>query len=548
MSRGTQLPVQILADAALQRAPPLSAFRLVRGVTLASFSYGFSIAVLNSAFDVMASELWACRPAELAIPSECADMSSRRVWLSHCEDCPSVCTELSPIDCTRLHWVKATIYASLYAGGVVGAGSTPLLLNQGRAHALRICALLFLIAAVSSAVSTSLAGVLWARVLTGIAVGIASVTTPLYISEVSPRERRGMFSTSHQVMVTVSAFIAMCLGLLFSDPAIDSMTIDESTGQITEYEVDLSSFQRAWWRVLLAMPALPASMLFYIFKEAYPFDTPTWYLEQQRHSDCYLCLQKLEHVVDVDTELQCLVQLHGPLQARLPLRKVYQNLQYRYALLVGLTLSIFQQFIGINLFLSSSNGMFQRAGLTFTEASLASAIMSGGNLIAGLPALCLVDRIGRRQLLLIGISLQCISLVPAIVFLWIDSDSDAAIVAQIIGIMCFVMSFALAYGPVLWVYLFEMFPMPMRNAATSLCTSANWAAALIMVFVGNLVLDNRILYTVMCGINLGALLWVFCFVRETKTRTLGDSPYCEVPSTQPKPPQTQSSASASISD
>eukprot|EP01070_Trichotokara_eunicae_P008941 Trichotokara_eunicae@DN5920_c0_g1_i4.p1 len=200
---------------------------------------------------------------------------------------------------------------------------------------------------------------------------------------------------------------------------------------------------------------------------------------------------------------------------------------YRRVILVACLLSAFQQLGGINVFIASSNKLFEQAGMDSGTQTMLSTLMTALNVVMTFPSLYLIEKMGRRSLLLMGCIGQTIGMLPATIMYWTtsDEDDDVVNVLAIIGVFVFIFFFAVAYGPVLWVYLFEIFPTEIRGSAAAAATGMNWIASIAMVYLGAMSDENKINYTIFSAMLILSVLIVAFLMKETKGRALEDSPY-----------------------
>lgn len=420
------------------------------------------------------------------------------------------------IGCPSLKWYNAFLATSVLVGATIGSLTGGNFLVFGRRTVLLVTMCIFLIGIVSCTVSNSFSALIWGRIVVGYAIGLVSVASPTYMSEVTPSSKRGSYGVMHQLMIVVGIFLPMLLGLPLVDPAAQD---------------DLwrpSMFQEFWWRFMLATGILPTLLALYLLLCVYTFDTPVYYVEQRRFKDAAALLELIHGKQDIHEELESVIQnvREGELSKRngMTFGVALKNPEYRHVIIVGIVLAAFQQFGGINVFMTSSSDIFRKAGLSGTMQIGMSVIMGAINIVMTFPTLYLIERMGRKSLMFIGSLLQFISVVPAAIMYWINPDSPITQILAIIAVLGFVTFFAVAYGPVLWVYLFEIYPMEIKDVAAGVATAVNWVAGVIMVFVTGL-LDNRESYTLFAGLQLVGTILIFFLMRETKGLALGDSPF-----------------------
>lgn len=319
---------------------------------------------------------------------------------------------------------------------------------------------IFLVGIVSSTVSHSFSALIWGRLIIGYAVGLVSVASPTYMSEVTPKQKRGTYGVFHQLMIVIGIFIPLLLGLPLKNPT------EQNDLWVPE------PFQEFWWRFMLALGIVPTLLTLYLLSRVFTFDTPVYYVEQRRFKDASRLLQLIHGREDIQEELDSIIdnvrQSEINKQKGMTFQHAFKNPEYRHVIIIGCLLSAFQQFGGINVFTTSSSEIFKKAGLNGTMQTTMSILLGGINLVMTFPTLYLIERMGRKSLMLMGSSLQFIVVVPAAIMYWINKDSQITQILAIVAVIGFVFFFAIAYGPVLWVYLFEIYPFEIKDVAVSL--------------------------------------------------------------------------------
>ncbi|MCY0386674.1 sugar porter family MFS transporter [Robbsia sp. Bb-Pol-6] len=380
------------------------------------------------------------------------------------------------------------------AGAAGGAGVAGRLADHfGRRPTLLWTAAVFLAGAVVSACAVDLPMLLVGRVLVGIGIGGASMLTPLYLAEIAPAKTRGALVSCNQLAVT--------LGILLS------------------YLVGYALAASGSWRWMLGLSAVPGALLalgMYLLPE-----TPRW-LAGHGHTDlARASLRKLRGAdVDIDAEV---AELRADLksdrqtaQHEAPSKK--ERLAQRLPLIVGVGLAIFQQVTGINTVIYFAPMIFQAAGLSSASAAiLATAGIGVVNVLMTVVAIRLVDRVGRRVLLLWGVGGMGVSLsLLACVFLFgkgpILSWLTAASLTAYIGF------FAIGLGPVFWLLLSEIFPLAIRARGMSAATIANWLAnlAVALSFLNLTALLGRPgVFFIFAALSFAALLFAYRLIPET---------------------------------
>nr|AHF27423.1 putative sugar transporter 25 [Phaedon cochleariae] len=437
--------------------------------------------------------------------------------------------------CTAYKNYAAFISTAVFIGAATGSMGGGVFMMFGRRGMCLISMVVFLFGIIASVCANSFPALLWARLLCGLGVGLISVCCPTYMSEVTPANVRGKFGVFHQLFVTVGILAGTLLGLPLAlktpIPSLDdAIAVNLPDGTKVKMLDEIDTFSRIWWRIMLGIGILPVILTTYLMGFVYKFETPYYYMEKQSPKDTERLLQMIMEKDDVASELLYIKESVETSQAAkaagMTLSQAWKaRKDYRWVIFFGCLLSAFQQLGGINVFISSSNKLFEDAGLSGKWPTIVSNITMFVNCIMTIPAVPLIEKLGRRTLLLIGTCGMTVSVGPAAICYWaLEDGSKVTQWLAIVGCVCFIICFAATYGPILWVYLFEIYPISISSAAAGSATACNWVAGIIMVFV-TAYLDNKVSYLVffiMCGISA---LVVFFWMKETKGRPLGDSPF-----------------------
>eukprot|EP01056_Protomagalhaensia_sp_Gyna25_P000395 Protomagalhaensia_sp_Gyna_25__394@NODE_1187_length_2084_cov_139_054279_g943_i0_p1_GENE_NODE_1187_length_2084_cov_139_054279_g943_i0NODE_1187_length_2084_cov_139_054279_g943_i0_p1_ORF_typecomplete_len507_score63_84Sugar_tr/PF00083_24/1_1e88MFS_1/PF07690_16/4_6e15MFS_1/PF07690_16/1_1e06TRI12/PF06609_13/2_3e09TRI12/PF06609_13/1_6e03TRI12/PF06609_13/2_3e03MFS_4/PF06779_14/9_2e03MFS_4/PF06779_14/1_2e05MFS_4/PF06779_14/4_8e03MFS_4/PF06779_14/1e04MFS_3/PF05977_13/0_00035MFS_3/PF05977_13/2_NODE_1187_len len=458
---------------------------------LSSFVFGLQLALLNTSMSYVSWEYEWCDPESIA-------------------------------DCSRHKLFSSLVSSSLYVGAAIGAVFAGSCLAFGRRTLLMMSDAVFILGAVSCACANSFAALTWARVICGVGVGLATVGTPAYLSEVCPPNVRGKYGVLHQLFICLGLLTAALLGL----PLALASPIPEAASGIY-VEQDLLS--RIWWRVVVAFPIVPCLLQLVLLNNVYPFETPHCLIERGHYGDAKMLYRRILGRDDVSEALNSAVKeielSQVAAKAGATLASSMRIPEYRKAILIGCVLAMFQQLGGINVFMSSSTALFIQAGLKGAMPTVMTIVMQAIFTAMVLPSVPLIESLGRKPLLLWGSLGMGLSTLPAAICYWaVGADSDVTMWLAIVGCFLVVACFANTYGPVLWVHLFEMFPIEIKGAANGLAGACVWISCVVIVFVaGNL--DNNVNYTLFTSMNFVGCLFVWAFMLETKGRVIGDSPY-----------------------
>eukprot|EP01054_Gregarina_sp_Poly1_P004421 Gregarina_sp_Poly_1__4420@NODE_2384_length_2199_cov_2205_443246_g1518_i0_p1_GENE_NODE_2384_length_2199_cov_2205_443246_g1518_i0NODE_2384_length_2199_cov_2205_443246_g1518_i0_p1_ORF_typecomplete_len525_score54_42Sugar_tr/PF00083_24/6_3e95MFS_1/PF07690_16/2_3e14MFS_1/PF07690_16/1_6e11TRI12/PF06609_13/4e08TRI12/PF06609_13/5_9MFS_3/PF05977_13/2_1e05MFS_3/PF05977_13/0_018MFS_2/PF13347_6/1_6e03MFS_2/PF13347_6/8_1e07MFS_2/PF13347_6/21MFS_4/PF06779_14/1_4_NODE_2384_length_2199_cov_2205_443246_g1518_i078 len=425
-------------------------------------------------------------------------------------------------DCTAHKNYAAFMSTAVFIGAATGSMTGGVFLTFGRRGMMLIANAVFIFGTVSSCCANSFSALLWARLLVGYAVGLVSVVVPVYMSEVTPANVRGQYGVFHQLFITIGILIGTVIGLPL--PLASPLPADD------EIPTEIGIFAKVWWRVMLGFAIIPILLSCYLLGAVYQFETPHYYVERGNYGDAAMLFRRIlkrEDVTDVVNQVvKEIEESEAAKKAGMSLAVAWKRSDYRKVIVLGCAFSAFQQFGGINVFMASSTQLFLDAGLDGYMPTVMTVIMSLINSVMTLPAVPLIEKMGRKSLLLCGCIGMTISVAPAAICYWAIPDSDATMWLSIVGCLLFVIFFAATYGPILWVYLFEIYPMEIRGAAAGLATAWNWIAGIVMVFVTNYI-EANVSYTLFTVLSLVGTLLVAFFMLETKGRELGDSPYVQ---------------------
>ncbi len=324
--------------------------------------------------------------------------------------------------------------------------------KYGRRDSLRVLAVLYLVSAIGCAMAWSWTSLIVFRVICGLAIGGSSVLGPMYIAEISPAKWRGRFVGFFQFNVVFGILLAY-----FSNYLVGSMGLGA-----------------AEWRWKLGVAAFPALaffvMLFFIPR------SPRWLVKKQRVEEARDVL-KLIGEENYEQELQEIVE---SIDAEHHLGdEALFTWKYRLPIFLAITIGLFNQLAGINAILYYLNHIFASAGFNKVSSDLQSVAIGATNLVFTMIAMTLIDRIGRKVLLLIGAVGTAICL-SGVAWIFLTNQHQELLVWLLIGYIAF---FAFSQGAVIWVYIGEVFPNRVRGKGQSLGSSAHWVMNGIIALV-----------------------------------------------------------------
>lgn len=405
--------------------------------------------------------------------------------------------------------------ASMLLGCSIGAFSAGNLANRyGRKAIMLFTSILFLLSALGSGWAGSATEFIIYRLLGGIAVGAASVIVPTYISEIAPAHYRGRLASLQQLGIVIGIFIAF----------LSNYTI----AQIAGGAQGIFLFEIPAWRWMFWVETLPA-LLFLIGSIIVP-ESPRYLMSIHKEERAAAVFAKL-HAENIQEKLKSIRETLSA-DHRPKLIDVYDKKRLFHPIVwAGIMLAAFQQLVGINVIFYYGATLWQAAGFGEQESLQINIISGIVNITCTLVAISLIDKIGRKPLLMIGsvgmaitLSIMCIvfynaELTPSGT---LQLSTHGSIIA-LIAANLYIFSFGVSWGPIVWVMLGEMFSNQMRGAATSVSTSLHWLVnfAVTMTFPILLVeigLDGAYgIYTVFAILSI---FFVKRFLQETKDKTL----------------------------
>jgi len=336
-----------------------------------------------------------------------------------------------------LGWaVSSALWGTLLGALAIGSPAD----RFGSRDLLRWVGFLYMVSAIGCAIAWNLPTFLVFRFLAGVAIGSSSVLAPVYISEISPAERRGALVGLFQINIVVGILLAYCSNFLVAG------VVDAAIA----------------WRVKLAVAVLPAAT-FFVLLFTIP-NSPRWLALKGRVDEARRSLERLGSSDPSDAIGRYSAPVAGLAEARLSWRL------HRRPILLAVSLAAFNQLSGINAILYYLGDIFAAAGFSAWSADLQSVAIGATNLAATLVGLSLIDRIGRRTLLLIGSVGTAVALVGVALIM-----ATAAARGWLLPLLVlFIASFAVSQGAVIWVYLSEIFPTAVRARGQGLGSAAHW--------------------------------------------------------------------------
>ncbi len=384
-------------------------------------------------------------------------------------------------------WQGFTVASSLI-GTVLGsiiAGQPAK--KYGRKKVLMVIAIMYLLSAIGCASSTLWLLFITFRFIGGIAVGASSVVGPMYISEIAPANLRGRLAGSFQLNIVAGIFIAYLTNFLFVDLGENS------------------------WRWMLGIMVVPAG-LFWLLVRTIP-ESPRWLILNDRDEEALPILKKLgeTNVSQVVADIRASVSAHT--------ETLFQK-KYSKPIFFAVVLAMFNQLSGINAIIYYAPRIFEMAGFDKAQSYLQPVYIGAANLLFTLLAMSLIDKFGRKKLLLIGsVGMVFFLGLTAMAF---NGGANSNVIIYLIGFIAF---FAFSQGAVIWVFISEIFPNSVRSQGGSLGSFTHWIMAAIISWTFPVIVEGSakggfysfVFYSAMMLLHL---IFVWKFLPETKGRSL----------------------------
>jgi sugar porter (SP) family MFS transporter len=396
------------------------------------------------------------------------------------------------------NFLQGVIVSVLLVGAVTGAlTSGPLSDRFGRRPVVLLAAIIFAAGAIAAALAPNVGFLIFARFILGLGVGLASLVVPLYIAEIAPPATRGALVSLNQLMITIGILVSYLVGVAFTP--IEG------------------------WRYMFAVAVVPALILG-IGMFTLP-ESPRWLVKNGKldKARSVLLLSRVE--AGVETEMQQMEEIERieRQQAQVGYKELLAP-WIRPALIVGVGLAIFQQITGINTIIYYAPTILEKVGFSAGGAIAATALGVGVvNVGFTILAVWIVDRVGRRPLLLIGLIGMTVSLGLLGVVFSLGSTSGAAGLLATVCLGLYIASFAISLGPIFWLMISEIYPLNMRGSAMSIAALCNWGSNFIVALTFPVLLatfGGAGSFWLFAVIGIVAWIFVYFMVPETKGRTL----------------------------
>ncbi|WP_181780289.1 sugar porter family MFS transporter [Pseudonocardia pini] len=397
---------------------------------------------------------------------------------------------------------EGVVVSSLLFGAMFGALFGGRIADRlGRRTGLLLCAGMFLLGALGSALAPDVTVMVVARVLLGLAVGSASVTVPLFLAEMAPADRRGRIVTINELMIVSGQLLAFVVNSI----------IDATVGGDHV------------WRVMLGVAAIPAVLL--LVGMLFLPDSPRWYALRGRYADTRRVLERTRPAADVDAEYAQIVE-HAEAdtaeEQKSPLATLRAHPWMRRVLWIGIGLAALQQGSGVNTIIYYGTTILESTGLGASASIIATVSLGVIAVLGCLLGIYLLGRFDRRPLLIIGtIGVASSHAVLAVCFLLPESTAVSyLILGAMLLFMLIVQTFA---GPIVWLMLSEIFPAAIRGFAMGLAIFVLWGVNTVISF-GFPIMAETVgsagTFAIFIVINACSAVFVIRCLPETRGRSL----------------------------
>lgn len=406
--------------------------------------------------------------------------------------------------------MEGLVISSIMLGAVIGAATAGFLSDRfGRKRILIIGGAFFLVAAVWSALAIGPIALIVARVAGGYGIGLTAALAVTYITESAPANIRGLLAFSYQLLAVCGIFLTNVINYIIASHGSNDWDI--ATG----------------WRWMLGLGAIPAATFLLAMRRA-P-ESPRFLIQIGRTDEGFAVL---EHILGTERARLRTDDIQASVKLETEMSHEFHDLfrpGLRRALVIGIFLAVFNQFIGMNAISYYGPVMFSDLGFAGDTQFLAAASVGGVELVATVVGMYLIDTFGRKRLMEIGTGMMCVFALCISGSYFMGNS-----LLTLIFVMAFTISFAFSMGPIPWIVIPELFPTYLRGRATGLCVMcllfANWIIAQFTPMMIN-GLGGGISFAIFAVLDLICLFGIVALVPETMGRTLEEIEHLWQPKT-----------------
>ncbi|ORM39636.1 putative glucose transporter [Babesia sp. Xinjiang] len=434
--------------------------------------------------------------------------------------------EAKAYECPLAITYSSLIAGGTFVGGAIGSLCIGFFARFGRRKGMILIHLINILGSLMATASTCFTMFLVGRIIAGVSVG-ASGLVAMFLTEICTSETRGAYGTIYPMFIALGQLLMVAWQLLHGrvlDAAVtgtaDKIAPSTGTDLITSYD---SFVWRAaqFWPIVFSVIAL--AIMYFVVKD----DTPYVLMQEGKEEDAkrvIVLLHGEEKAEEIFAEIKSDVEAQKDNTEKLSLMDALKVPKYRSAILIVCGLSIMQQLSGINIFVANASKLFVTImGRTFT----ASVMGLVGILLLVITTTILafiIDKLGRKMMLLVGIGVSSILLVPAVI-VKIAVKADWANYVLVVGCFGYMIGFGLGFGGVMWLYFAEALGTEYKDAAFGVATCLNWTFAAITVMTSDVLLNwnDKVTYSLYAGMGALGFVYVYLFLKETKGIPLGQA-------------------------
>lgn len=410
---------------------------------------------------------------------------------------------------TENEGMQALAMSVALLGCLLGAITAGVLADRyGRKRLLVLSALVFLVSSWATGIAGSFVAFIGARLIGGVAIGLAADLSPMYIAEVAPTQIRGKLVTLNQLTIVLGILGAQIVNMLIADPVPETAT---------SLDILNSWNGQNGWRWMFWAVCVPSG-LFFVLSLFIP-ESPRWLYASNRLSEAEKVLVKIggkDYACTEMSDYKTAFLEHVSSENRLAL---LFSPKMRKVLLIGVVVAMFQQWSGTNVIFNYAQEIFQAAGFGISDVLMNIVVTGIANLIFTFVAIYTVDRLGRKVLMMMG----ALGLSGIYVTLGLCYFAELQGWMMVVLVVLAIGFYAMSLGPVTWVLLSEIFPNKVRGIGMAVCTAALWVASFLLTYTFPFLNSDLgtggtfLLYSVIC---LCGFVFVWRKIPETKGKSL----------------------------
>ena len=401
-------------------------------------------------------------------------------------------------------WANSCALVGCFAGSLLAGTSSEML---GRRSVLIVSALLFAMSSIFTGWSYSFAGFITWRIVGGVAIGLASSVSPVYIAEISPAAWRGRLVSLNQLAIVIGILLAQIVNWQIAQVVPKG---------ITSATMAVSWNAQSGWRWMFTAVAVPAVLL--LISAPFIPESPRWLAARGKEAKATEILRRIGGDNYSRLEVESIRKTLAGLAQTGHWRELFHS-PVRKLVLIGVALAVLQQGSGINILFNYAEEVYRSAGYGLNDILFNIVITGAINLVFTLVAMLLVDRFGRRKLMIFG----CVAIAASHLAASLAYRAHMQGLSVLVLTLCAIACYAVSLAPVTWVLISEIFPNRVRASAVSVAVAALWGASFVLTYTFP-ALDRALgtsgTFLIYGGICIAGAVMVFFTVPETQGRSL----------------------------